>query len=583
MPKIKEKNNKLSRQKLLVHEQPIFLDKEEKRKLFSEKITNAGYLFEIFDWSVVGIFLFFFIRLAPFRWDLAFLLMPAIALSQSVVYHRLFFKNILKTNPRFAFQIDVAFLLSIAYLFMQLVGGVSSPIVFIYVIILASVAFIFNPYAVFAALFIEYIFIYFSVTFDNRVYEFITNYYDLFFWEIVFLSLSGILYFVLSSLYFAERKFHEKLEHFSNQLVADKVKSEAVLESMSDGVIVTDIERKIVFINDSALKLVDALPKDRDKYLSHFYGHVFKFNVDDTPLDFDKECPLELAMNENKDNFRRDLLIPSYKDFINVSMSSAPIVDASNNVIGAVAVMRDITKEKRIEKMQNEFISIASHELLTPITQVQGHLSMLVDEHIGTVDETAATLVGNAYGGIKRIGRLVKDLMNVSHIERGTMKMHFEDIDIVEYLDEVTKDYKAQADSLGLFVKLMKPGKNISKVSVDPDRLSEVINNLINNSLKFTKKGGITISLQDKKDNTVVVSVEDTGCGIPKSEIPNLFQKFYQVDSSATREAEGTGLGLYISKQMLEMMNSKIWIESKLDKGTTFYFSLNKAAKSNKK
>jgi len=206
---------------------------------------------------------------------------------------------------------------------------------------------------------------------------------------------------------------------------------------------------------------------------------------------------------------------------------------------------------------------------------------MIVEEGIGKMDDTAKTLINNAYGGIQRIGRLVKDLMHVSQIERETMKMNFQAIDPVAYSEQIVKDFQKQAEIKGLYVKLDKPKKSLGKVSVDPDHLMEVYNNLIVNALKFTKQGGVTISLSEKKTGFVEVAIIDTGVGIPKQEISNLFTKFYQVDSSATREAEGTGLGLYISKKMIQMMGGDIRLESQLNKGSSFIFSLKKAQKNN--
>lgn len=562
-----------------VSREPLFLDKEQKTKDLAEKIRTIGHFFEGFDWLIVAVYIFFFFRLAPFRWDISFIIIVLLALSQSLIYHRAFFERIVSKNPLNALRIDIIFMLGILLFLAQLMGGVTNPMVFLYVIILAVAAFAVNPYFVFVFLTFEYIFIYFSTILDPDILIFTSRYFDLFFWEVVFLSFSAVMFFVLGSLYYAERKFHDKLEFFSNQLVADKVKSEAVLESMSDGVIVVDRERKLLFLNGAALELLRIARSEYEKLLGRFYGNVFKFRVEDKDLDYSKDCPLELAISENKSNFRRDLsLVTGYKDPLFIALSSAPVVDASGNTQGAVAVIRDITKEKEIERLQNEFVSIASHELLTPITQVQGHLSMIVDEGIGKMDETGSKLVNNAYLGIQRIGRLVKDLMHVSQIERETMKMNMQKTDLGAYIEDVVKSFQGQAKAVDLYVRFDKPKRKISPVSIDPDRLSEVFINIIGNALKFTLKGGITIAVSEKKDGFCEVSISDTGVGMPKQELPKLFSKFYQVDSSHTREAQGTGLGLYISKKMIEMMGGKIWVESNIGKGSTFFFTVKKAS-----
>ena len=464
---------------------------------------------------------------------------------------------------------------------IQLFGGIASPMAISYIFVLCIAAFLFSPYFVAGLFILEIVIIYLSIQFGgSSQLNFVTNSFDIFIWEISVLSISAFLFFILGSIYFRQKKKLDKLEGFSNQLVAEKVKSEAVLQSMSDGVFVVDSQKKLVFLNEAALRLMKIDKKQKEKVLGHFYGNIFKLKLNEKDLDHTKDCPVQLAMTEGKSNFRKDLsVLTAYKKPVFVTFSSAPVVDAAGNTQGAVVIMRDITKEREIQRIQMEFVSIASHELLTPITQVQGHLSMVVDEGIGKLDDTAKKIINNAYQGIKRISRLVSDLMNVSRIEKGTLKINLSEIDIVEFIDAVVKDFQFEAQSSELILSFKKPCRGMPHIVADPDRLREVLNNLIVNAIKFTKKGGVTLGVSEKKDGTAIVSVTDTGIGIPKENILKLFEKFYQVDSSATREAQGTGLGLYISKMIIEKMKGRIWVESKLGKGSTFYFSLPKVGK----
>ncbi len=553
----------------------LFQDKEIKQRIYISRVRIAGRFFEALYSFIILLSLYFFFNFYPFRLAPSFLAINLIALLGILVYHRLIFQDLSKKNPTLALNVDISAVILMLILLSGLSGGIASPMFFIYFVVLAATAFAFFPYFVFISLFLEFIVIYFSVLYDPIQLSFVGQFVDLFIWEIVLLSVFSVLFFVLSSLFFEQKKAKEKLEDFTNQLVADKVKSEAVLQSMSDGVFVVDREKRLIFTNEAAENLIKISQKQKENLMGHFYGNVFKFRIGDKDLDYTKECPLQLAITEGKPNNRKDLaLLTFFKKPVFIALSSAPVIDAAGNAQGAVAVIRDITKEKEIEKMQMEFISIASHELLTPITQVQGHLSMMVEEHIGKMDETALKLAGNAFKGIRRIARLVKDLMNVSRIERGAMKINLVEIEIEKAIESLIKDFQMDAQSLGLKLLFKKPAKRMPFVLADMDRLSEVLTNLIGNALKFTKSGGIILSVLEKRDGFVVVSVSDTGIGIPKENLEKLFDKFYQVDSSATREAEGTGLGLYISKTIIEMMGGKIWVESKPGKGSIFSFSL---------
>lgn len=553
----------------------LFLDKELRKKIYTSRVRLMSRIFEFIDWFAFLLFFYFFVNLYSFRWNPAFFLVIILALSQSLFFHRLIFRRLSEKKPYHALSVDICFFLLIILFMAQLGGGVASPLLFIYLLVIGVSAFLFSPYFVFAFLLLEYLIIFLSVLFDPIQSNFINSFYYLFVWEVAILSISAILFFILGYIYSKRRIELEKLQDFYNQLTAEKVKSEAVLESMSDGVFVVDKEKRLVFLNEATEKIIKITKEQKANMLGHFYGSVFKLKIDNKDLDYAKDCPIQLAMTEGKPNFRKDLnVLTFYKKPVFVTLSAAPVIDAAGDIQGAVVVMRDITKEKEVERIQMEFVSVASHELLTPITQVQGHLSMIVDENIGKLDDTATKIVGNAYQGIKRISRLVKDLMNVSRIEKGTLKINPSEIEIDKFIENIVKDFQVEAQSNGLNIVFKKSKRNVSPVFTDSDRLSEVLNNLIVNAIKFTKKGGVTLAVSEKQDNTVVVSVADTGIGISKENIPKLFEKFYQVDSSATREAQGTGLGLYISRMIIEMMGGKIWVESKLGEGSTFNFSL---------
>ncbi len=236
-------------------------------------------------------------------------------------------------------------------------------------------------------------------------------------------------------------------------------------------------------------------------------------------------------------------------------------------------VLRDITKEKEMEKMKFEFVSIASHEISTPIASIEGNLSMILDEKIGKVDEVAEKLLHGAYEGSRRLSRLVKDLLNVSKIEEGRMTMDLEPADIEKLIKSVIEELTPQAKKSGLELKYEEPQRALPQVLMDSDRIREVISNLIVNAIKFTPSGSITIKVSRGQD-LITITVADTGIGISQEYLPYLFQKFHQIDSTATRKAQGTGLGLYICKSIIELHGGKIWVESEKGKGSRFSFTV---------
>lgn len=226
------------------------------------------------------------------------------------------------------------------------------------------------------------------------------------------------------------------------------------------------------------------------------------------------------------------------------------------------------------DKAKDEFISMASHEIRTPIASLEGYLSMLNNQKLD--QEQIEEVSRRSYESITHLATLVKDLLDVSRIEQKRMKLAKEPTRIERVIQHTIEGFELQAHDKGIYVKFQKPDKMLPEINIDPDRISEVFNNLIGNAMKFTEKGGITIGLKEG-GGQAVVSVSDTGIGIDKKSLPSLFQKFYQAQeasSALSNERGGTGLGLYITKNIIEMHDGKIWVESEKNKGTTFYFTL---------
>ncbi len=229
-------------------------------------------------------------------------------------------------------------------------------------------------------------------------------------------------------------------------------------------------------------------------------------------------------------------------------------------------------KLQELDKLKDEFVSLASHELRTPMTAIKGSLSTILEGYTGQITPEAREFLSAAYNENDRLIRLVNNLLNISRIEAGRFTFTVNKVSIEELIIEVVHNLQTAAKEKTLTLKYEKTVE-LPMVLADTDKVKEVIINLIGNAIKFTHKGGITLKAQ-LNDGMVVVSVSDTGSGIAKEDQDLLFKKFSQVRGSYAKQAGGTGLGLYISKQIIEGLNGKVWLESTLGQGSTFYFSL---------
>jgi len=228
----------------------------------------------------------------------------------------------------------------------------------------------------------------------------------------------------------------------------------------------------------------------------------------------------------------------------------------------------------QLDKMKDEFISMASHELNTPLAAIEGYLSMILDEHMGgKIDAKTKEYLSRAYASSKRLAELILDLLNVSRIEQGRLKMKFSKVSLVDLAESVIHELQIKADAKKIYLKVEADKKKVPLTWCDPDRIREVFVNLAGNAIKFTEKGGVTIKIDSPDGQTIRSAVTDTGRGIAAEDQKKLFQKFSQVKREVD-EHQGTGLGLYISKNFVDLHKGRLWVQSEAGKGATFLFEL---------
>ena len=265
------------------------------------------------------------------------------------------------------------------------------------------------------------------------------------------------------------------------------------------------------------------------------------------------------ALRKNGEEFPVELSITS------VEFEGKPIFSA---------FAYDITERKQIEKMKNEFISVVSHELRTPLTSIHGSLSLLSSGKLGKFSFDVDELLAIAKNNSERLIRLINDILDIEKIESGSMQFHLENIELNSLVEEAIIVNQAYAKKFSVSMKLIEQLSHVY-VNVDHDRLLQVLTNLLSNAVKFSPMNEeISISISMPMENKIRVSISDRGKGISEEFKPHAFKRFSQADTSSTRENIGTGLGLNISKAIIEKLNGSIGFVSKPDKGSTFYFDL---------
>ena len=241
---------------------------------------------------------------------------------------------------------------------------------------------------------------------------------------------------------------------------------------------------------------------------------------------------------------------------------------------------RHLERDKRelvqLDRLKDEFLQMATHELNTPIAVIQGRLSMAIDEDMCHLSDEQKKFLEPALNNTKRLSDLSKDILMVTRIDQNKMVVDLVETDLDGLIEKIVSDCSIGISERGNSIKYVRPNTTLPKTMVDQDKISEVIANLIDNANKFTENGEITIASKINKDS-IVISVSDTGFGIAEDDQKRLFRKFYQVrrfDPKNPQEQQGSGLGLYISNQIIKLHGGKMWLESEIGSGSTFYFSL---------
>ena len=378
-------------------------------------------------------------------------------------------------------------------------------------------------------------------------------------------------------LWIRRQKTDDNTSSLENRLSAVESKSDVVINAIDDGVLAISKDGNIELINPSAQQIIGW---DQGDALGLNWKSVLKLVTSDGKDVEDLENPIAQSLSKNQPTHNDKLfLLTSSEKRILVSIVSSPV---GTDGEGIIVVFRDITKEKAEEREQAEFISTASHEMRTPVASIEGYLGLALNPATAHIDEKARDFITKAHESAQHLGRLFQDLLDISKVEDGRMKNNPKIINVNEFLKDIFDGLATKASEKQLnyifMPDIIDEGKEkslqpIFYANIDPDHFREVVSNLIENAIKYTPSGEVVVNVTGD-DKQISVSVKDSGIGIPAEDIPHLFQKFYRVDNSDTREIGGTGLGLYLSRRLAEAMSGNLRVESKYKEGSTFYLEI---------
>jgi two-component system phosphate regulon sensor histidine kinase PhoR len=342
---------------------------------------------------------------------------------------------------------------------------------------------------------------------------------------------------------------------------------QTILKGMAEGILVVD-ERGRILVANNALRRLLSLPSDV---------------ANRTPLEIIRNTELEEAIRKvirkgTSTSFELTLPLPLGKalevNVVGILPSPEEMERGDEGIRGAIAVFHDITRLKELEKVRQDFVANVSHELRTPLTTIKGYAETLLEGALQ--EEVAPQFIQIIKRHTDRLAKIVEDLLTLSKIETREFQLKLEPIFVSALIDGTIDFVKDSAGKKKISVHINDISPSLS-VLADYDYLERVLINLLDNAIKYGREGGEIIVSAAKTDREELqFSVRDNGIGIPKEDLPRIFERFYRVDKGRSQELGGTGLGLSIVKHIIQVHGGKVWVESQLEKGSTFYFTLPK-------
>jgi PAS domain S-box-containing protein len=374
----------------------------------------------------------------------------------------------------------------------------------------------------------------------------------------------------------------ENLQDEAREFELIKVKDDAILSSIGDGVVVTGKDGKIQLVNKAFERMFGW--RKREVRGKSFVSIVPM--LDEKNHIIPSSHRLLTKMLENHARMPTELVNYVRKDKKNIAVSvTAEPIDIGGEFIGTVSVLRDVTKEREIDKAKTEFVALASHQLRTPLSAVSWYSEMLLAGDAGELNDKQKKYLEEVYRGNRRMTALVNALLNVSRLELGTFIIEPVPTNLQELAQKAIDELKFLIDERKIRLEA-RYDKNLPSLVADPKLMTIVLQNLLTNAVKYTPlegtvrldilllKAGASLGGHKMTKDHIAISVADNGYGIPKDQQGKIFTKLFRAENVRVMDTEGTGLGLYIAKTVIDKVGGNLWFDSEENKGSTFYVTL---------
>lgn len=352
---------------------------------------------------------------------------------------------------------------------------------------------------------------------------------------------------------------------------AEKNKLAITLSSINDAIIAVDLHHKITIFNKAAETMtgypsVFAMNKDISSLIKIYFGQ--------RELTPDEYCPITKNINEGIVFAENSLkMIGNQNKQVYISLTAGHIKEGLTTNLGCILTLHNKTQEIQLEKMKVDFVSMAAHELRTPLTVIRSYLSVFTQDVKDKLSDVHLKFLQEINFASQQLNALIENLLSVSKIENGAVILKPEPIDLVEVTKQAVEGFYYQAKEKNIALNFIAPSQHLPKVMADRLRIAEVLGNLLTNALRYTNEGSVTVWIE-QKGNELITHIRDTGTGIKLEDQKFLFIKFFRAWDKLEMSSRGTGLGLYISKSIIEQNKGRIWVESEVNKGSTFSYSL---------
>jgi two-component system, OmpR family, phosphate regulon sensor histidine kinase PhoR len=352
-----------------------------------------------------------------------------------------------------------------------------------------------------------------------------------------------------------------QLKESTTTIIKQKEQSDAIIACIPDGIIVTDLKNKLIIANNKAEDLFNFQSKKNylnsiDTCIKH---HGFKDHAKQIKKKSHYSSEFTYTQNDSKNIF---------------NMISTLVGNNKQKPIGIIYLIRDITHEKQLEELREGFLRTVSHELRTPLTSVIGFIELVMHTDEGKFSEEQYSCLKTALNEARSLKVLINDLLELSHMRAKQANLNYKSVNIYNLIENVTKSLYPLTKGKQLDLLNLIEFRNLS-ISVDEAKIRRILVNLISNGIKFTNQGTISVKCTDTVTH-LEFCIEDTGIGLKDTEKNVIFEKFRQIDFSSTRQYEGIGLGLSIVKELVELHEGEVWVESTFGQGSRFYFTISK-------